>query len=66
MENQKTKAEVVLDTFRPKKEKIEKSELSGFKPKDNLFTKKKTYIDKSTKQEVSVEADWRKFCFNGE
>lgn len=67
MSEAKTVKEQAVESFRPVVILLTDKEKSGYFPKDELFTKKKTYINRKQKQKVqeTIDADWRKFHVNG-
>jgi hypothetical protein len=54
----KNKKSTVKDELRPKEEELKAGTSSTFKIKDEFFDKKKTYIDKQSRTEKEIEADW--------
>ena len=49
--------------YRPKEASLKNGEGSGYKPKDSLFTKKKTFLTKN-KQEKAIIANWLNIAVN--
>lgn len=61
-----TKKEQVKEELAPPMEVASKEDLSAFKIKDEHFNKTKTYIDRKSKQQQELEADWRNININGQ
>lgn len=58
MANPKNKIQQAKNELAPAIEVADQKNLSNFKVKDEYFSKIKTYIEKSSKQEKQIEADW--------
>lgn len=56
--NKKTSEEAARERFKPQIAEIAKKDLSNYYPKDEHFTKQKTYLRKNKEGEFAFTADW--------
>lgn len=62
----KTQTQIVKEELAPKVVSVEPTLLSEYKPKDSLFCKEKTYIDRKSGQQRFIEADWLNIHVGGQ
>ena len=60
-----TSKEMAMKKFKPELNSVDKKDLSGYFPKDEIFNKKKTYLIKGKPGEHSLDADWRNLHIGG-
>jgi len=60
-----TSKERAIEVFKPSPKETEKSKLSNFFPKDNIFNKKKSFQMKGRDEVQTLDADWRNIALNG-
>ena len=61
----RSKIQNAKNELAPSMEVAAKKDLSSYKIKDDFFTKLKTYIEKSSRQEKQIEADWINLVIGG-
>lgn len=66
MATQAQKNEKAKEELKPQAAKPAKGDGSGYFPKDEIFNKEKTFINKKTGVEEKIPADWRNLHVGGQ